>query len=333
MNGAPFAKIAWLGAVRRCIVIPAAQRLVIEHIGDTADRNGMGARMSTDRVTAELGVSPETVKRARSAATQNGLWVVVSKPRRGRPRAEGGNARAAEYRLTAPDKRVSGAPITGDKEVSDAPKLGQKRAKNGSVETTPSGSSSGSSSVKQAAAAFGSGPSTGEPRPAGDDAAAAPGCESESSDTASATASDAPTANDAEAFWAETDPAAVDRGLITEILNECPPPIAEQLRRQIANIQAQGWCEDRDISGGLFKWRNRPDLGPNALPNLVGDAWRDNQAADAASTQLAADRAANTAADATRKAIDNCTDCDDYGRLSDLTDCPRHANFRRSRVS
>ncbi len=29
-----------------------------------------------------------------------------------------------------------------------------------------------------------------------------------------------------------------------------------------------------------------------------------------------------------RAAIDNCDDCDSFGRLNDLTDCPQHPNFR-----
>ncbi len=121
MSGPPFAKIAWLGGVRRCTAIPAAQRLVIEHIGDTADRNGLRARMSTDRVMAELGVERDTVRRAPSAAARHGLWAVVSKPRRGRPPAEGGAARAAEYQLTMPDNERSTAPITPNNERSTAP--------------------------------------------------------------------------------------------------------------------------------------------------------------------------------------------------------------------
>jgi hypothetical protein len=31
-----------------------------------------------------------------------------------------------------------------------------------------------------------------------------------------------------------------------------------------------------------------------------------------------------------RAAIDDCTDCDAYGRLDDLTDCPKHPNFRKA---
>lgn len=33
---------------------------------------------------------------------------------------------------------------------------------------------------------------------------------------------------------------------------------------------------------------------------------------------------------AIRKAIDNCQDCDAAGRLDDLTDCPKHPNFRKA---
>lgn len=36
---------------------------------------------------------------------------------------------------------------------------------------------------------------------------------------------------------------------------------------------------------------------------------------------------------AIREAIDNCVDCDQFGRLDDLTDCPRHTNFRQHAVT
>ena len=36
---------------------------------------------------------------------------------------------------------------------------------------------------------------------------------------------------------------------------------------------------------------------------------------------------------ATRRAIDRCRVCDDYGRLDDLSDCPHHNNFRSERLS
>ncbi len=32
---------------------------------------------------------------------------------------------------------------------------------------------------------------------------------------------------------------------------------------------------------------------------------------------------------AIRAAIDDCNDCDEYGRLRNLTDCPKHTNFRK----
>lgn len=33
--------------------------------------------------------------------------------------------------------------------------------------------------------------------------------------------------------------------------------------------------------------------------------------------------------EAIRRDIDGCRECDDYGRLDDLTDCPMHPNFRQ----
>jgi hypothetical protein len=40
--------------------------------------------------------------------------------------------------------------------------------------------------------------------------------------------------------------------------------------------------------------------------------------------------ARTTEAAGIRAAIDDCTDCDDYGRLDDFSDCPKHPNFRRA---
>lgn len=34
-----------------------------------------------------------------------------------------------------------------------------------------------------------------------------------------------------------------------------------------------------------------------------------------------------------RSAIDRCPDCDQYGRTDDLTDCPKHPNFRTAQAS
>lgn len=71
---------------------------------------------------------------------------------------------------------------------------------------------------------------------------------------------------------------------------------------------------------------NCPDCRDARSAAKAEDARNAADAVDAA-TAAAADR------DAIRKAIDNCPDCDQIGRLDDLTDCPRHTNFRQFRVS
>ena len=50
----------------------------------------------------------------------------------------------------------------------------------------------------------------------------------------------------------------------------------------------------------------------------INHAWKEERAA----RQAAADAAI-------RALIDNCDDCDSYGRDDDLNDCPKHPNFRR----
>ncbi|MDG5772364.1 hypothetical protein [Mycolicibacterium fortuitum] len=49
--------------------------------------------------------------------------------------------------------------------------------------------------------------------------------------------------------------------------------------------------------------------------------------------QRTADEQAKAAKAAITRAIGDCPDCDDYGRLDDLTDCPLHANHRRKAAS
>lgn len=71
---------------------------------------------------------------------------------------------------------------------------------------------------------------------------------------------------------------------------------------------------------------NCPDCRDARIAAKAEDA-RNAVNADAAAADVAADRAA------IRKAIDSCPDCDQIGRLDDLTDCPRHSNFRQFRVS
>ncbi|MDO2969554.1 helix-turn-helix domain-containing protein [Mycobacteroides abscessus] len=106
-----FSKLAWLGVVRHLRDIPAVQRLAILDIGDTSDKNGHEAWKSNKRVMDELGVSLDTVKRARRAAIDHGLWV-VTKP--GRACGKGDDKETTHYRLTMPVNGCSTAPIKDD---------------------------------------------------------------------------------------------------------------------------------------------------------------------------------------------------------------------------
>lgn len=93
-----FSKFCWLEAVRRDSTLTPTLQRVICHIGATADKNGIDAWKANELVMKELGVSPVTVKRARRAATQRGLWVVTSPGR-----ASGqGLGYTPHYRLTMP---------------------------------------------------------------------------------------------------------------------------------------------------------------------------------------------------------------------------------------
>ncbi|MDM2171517.1 Uncharacterised protein [Mycobacteroides abscessus subsp. abscessus] len=106
-----FSKLAWLGVVRHLRDIPAVQRLAILDIGDTSDKNGLDAWKSNKKVMDELGVSLDTVKRARRAAVDHGLWV-VTKP--GRACGKGDDKETTHYRLTMPANGCSTAPIKDD---------------------------------------------------------------------------------------------------------------------------------------------------------------------------------------------------------------------------
>lgn len=57
-------------------------------------------------------------------------------------------------------------------------------------------------------------------------------------------------------------------------------------------------------------------------------ACRDLRLADEAAQRESAARA-DTHRAAIREAIDRCPDCDGFGRLDDLSDCPNHPNFRQ----
>jgi hypothetical protein len=160
MQEKKFSKLAWLGAVRRCKAIPAAQRLVIEHIGDTSDEHGRNAWKANDLLADELGVSPDTVKRARAAAVTHGL-MVMSKPA---PRSRG-NRKTHEYRLLSGGSSAptNGAPIDNSQVISggrSAPTNGLVGAAEvisggssaplvGAGECTPSVTPSGSTSGKE----------------------------------------------------------------------------------------------------------------------------------------------------------------------------------------
>lgn len=109
-----FSKLAWLGVVRHLRDIPAVQRLAILDIGDTSDKNGNEAWKSNKRVMDELGVSLDTVKRARRAAIDHGLWV-VTKP--GRACGKGDDKETTHYRLTMPAVGASAAPSNDETEV------------------------------------------------------------------------------------------------------------------------------------------------------------------------------------------------------------------------
>ena len=108
-----FSKMQWQDSVRRCKAIPVAQRLVIAHIGATADPQGLNAWRANDRVVNELGVSPDTVKRARAAAVRHGFMVATRPAPRG-----AGNSKTTEYQLLMPVdnsvNRCSSAPISGE---------------------------------------------------------------------------------------------------------------------------------------------------------------------------------------------------------------------------
>lgn len=160
-DSSKFSKIAWLGAVRRCTDISEAQRLVIQEIGDRGDQNGIKAWMSTSKVMAELGVSRDTVKRARKAAEVHGLWIVTRQPPRHRPPDnEPLSAWTTEYRLTMPVERSGAAEphLTGSgaaeprKWCTAASEVVQPSPGSGAAEHPQSVISSGNSSGMSGAA-------------------------------------------------------------------------------------------------------------------------------------------------------------------------------------
>jgi hypothetical protein len=88
-----FSKLEWMDAVRQSTAIPAGQRLAIEDIGSTANKDGSDAWRDNRTVAHKLDLSERTVTRARESAAKHGLWVEV------RP---ADSKRTARYRLILP---------------------------------------------------------------------------------------------------------------------------------------------------------------------------------------------------------------------------------------
>lgn len=151
-----FSKLVWQEAVRRCKNIPAAQRLVILHIGATADPHGRNAWRANNLVSDELAVSRDTVKRARKAAIDHGRMVVTRPAPRG-----AGNTKTAEYQLILPaaapvvddlENGGSAAPISADQlGAADSTNSCKTAPEIGAAEGHPSVLSSGSSSGEKRA--------------------------------------------------------------------------------------------------------------------------------------------------------------------------------------
>lgn len=140
-----------MGLVRKAKHISAVRRLVICHIGATADRCGQKAWRSNALVMEELGVSLDTVKDARKDAVDSGFLVPTSKAPRG-----AGNTKTMEYRLqipainsgsTAPIPKRNGGPRPpiSSKEMgaTDSINRGCGGQKIGAAEAHPSGFPSG----------------------------------------------------------------------------------------------------------------------------------------------------------------------------------------------
>lgn len=122
-----FNKLQVLGEVRRCKDIPAAQRLVVEAIIDTADPNtGRKAWRSNAKLCEELGVSEDTCTRARKAAVRLGILVPTFMPKRG-------SWRTAEYDVTHP--KLSAGEKYSDPELPAAEKYSNPQPSAAEVST------------------------------------------------------------------------------------------------------------------------------------------------------------------------------------------------------
>jgi hypothetical protein len=141
-----FSKLQWMDAVRRRTDISADQRIVIMHVGATADQYGNDAWRDNKTVATELHISIDTVTNARKNAAKSGLWTETRPARGGR---SGG--RSAEYRLTMPAGMVRSGADDSVKSSDTAPEIIRNAAVNGptqsgewsDAERTPSGIPSG----------------------------------------------------------------------------------------------------------------------------------------------------------------------------------------------
>jgi hypothetical protein len=140
-----FSKLEWMDAVRQCTAISAERRIVIMHIGATADQFGNDAWRDNKTVADELRVAEKTVTRARDDATRHELWSET------RP---ADNKHTARYRLRMPptwvDSSVYPNGLGGTPEsvwVDSTVRLGGLQSPlGGTPESTASGISSGSPS-------------------------------------------------------------------------------------------------------------------------------------------------------------------------------------------
>ncbi|WP_407662494.1 helix-turn-helix domain-containing protein [Mycolicibacterium palauense] len=152
-----------MDAVRRCTGITAERRIVIMHIGATADKDGKGAWRDNRTVAAEVAVSEDTVTRARRDGIEHGLWVETRAARGGR----GGAGRTAEYRLVIPGKVRTDAGDSWERSAA-VPEKVRTAAGKGPQESTekvrtaadPSGISSGISSGVSSGDPWGDPPTT-----------------------------------------------------------------------------------------------------------------------------------------------------------------------------
>lgn len=239
--------------------IPADQQRVISEIGDTANRDGLGAWKYTGELAAVLGVQSRTVTNARRAGVDAGFLTVTREPPRGRPSKQV-KSWTTEYRLTIPDEKAGTCvPTSGEKAGTQIPTFGEKVGTQipasvrstheiGNVDSTPSGSSSG----------FDSGSARVAARAAGAHAA------------------------------------IVDELLHSAITNHLPKQTFSRLRNE-----AIGLLEELDepdvLAAALRLWNERPDARPGLLPHLYSDVVRDRAAgtqSDSVALEAEARRAA-----------------------------------------